>query len=472
MDINCLFIIPPSEEKKQFVRLIDCSHEAKANYLWQPNDYLIISSYLKKNDNAFLVDGTCDQLDDKTFFNKLNNLKSKEINLIFFSTGSACYYSDIKYFEKIRVIFKDTTIVVLGDVFVEKNFRKDILNKDADAILYQPYNLNLDSIAKIRSKKINNELVNEVEGVMMDYSHHPFFHKKKKLSLIKSGIPRHQLFKKNYSWPFLTSKNFTTITTMWGCTYSCSYCTSGVMHPISRTNESILNEIIFIKKLGIKEIQFFDKVFGVPKPERKDLLKEIVKKNLATPFSCYFHPSMYDPEFLNLMKNAGCHTIIIGIDSVNLEQLTLYNRKVSQLTLDSLIEHADKIGINVCADFIIGLPHETEKDVNKTIEYSKKIKIDFASFNIAAPLPGSSFREEAINDGKINEAQLEDTLNSNFSSKLISSEKLLLIRKKANFQFYFRPYMIFRRLKRLKSIEHFYIQFKQMLGILKHNIFK
>ena len=118
------------------------------------------------------------------------------------------------------------------------------------------------------------------------------------------------------------------------------------------------------------------------------------------------------------------------------------------------------------------MPHETEKDVNKTIEYSKKIKIDFASFNIAAPLPGSSFREEAINDGKINEAQLEDTLNSNFSSKLISSEKLLLIRKKANFQFYFRPYMIFRRLKRLKSIEHFYIQFKQMLGILKHNIFK
>ena len=48
-----------------------------------------------------------------------------------------------------------------------------------------------------------------------------------------------------------------------------------------------------------------------------------------------------------------------------------YTIESFQLTLDSLIEHADKIGINVCADFIIGLPHETEKDVNKTIEYSK-----------------------------------------------------------------------------------------------------
>ena len=70
MSINCLFIIPPSEQSKQFVRLIDCSHEAKANYLWQPNDYLIISSYLKSNDKAFLIDGTCDQLNDEIFFNK------------------------------------------------------------------------------------------------------------------------------------------------------------------------------------------------------------------------------------------------------------------------------------------------------------------------------------------------------------------------------------------------------------------
>lgn len=472
MNVNCLFIIPPSEQKKQFVRLIDCSHEAKANYLWQPNDYLIISSYLKKNDKAFLIDATCDHLSDRTFFKKLNDFKSNDINLIFFSTGSACYYSDIKYFEQIRKIFNDTTIVVLGDVFVEENFRKDILDKDADAILYQPYNLDLNNISQIRFQKNNNNLEGEIEGIIINSSSYPFLEKKKKLSIIESDIPKHQLFKKKYSWPFLLTKNFTTITTMWGCTYSCSYCTSGVMHPISRTNESILKEIAFIKELGFKEIQFFDKVFGVPKPERKILLKDIVNKNLTIPFSCYFHPSMYDPEFLDLMKAAGCHSIIIGIDSVNLEQLALYNRKVSKYTLDKLIDHADKIGINVCADFIIGLPHETEEDIYKTIEYSKKIKIDFASYNIAAPLPGSSFRKDAISDGKINNTDLEDTLNSNFSSKLISAEKLLEIRKKANFQFYFRPYMVFRRLKRLRSLEHFYIQFTQMIGILKHNIFR
>jgi radical SAM superfamily enzyme YgiQ (UPF0313 family) len=241
------------------------------------------------------------------------------------------------------------------------------------------------------------------------------------------------------------------------------------MHPISRTNQSIINEIKYIKKLGFKEIQFFDKVFGIPKNDRKDLLRKIIDDGLSLPFSCYFHPSMYDPEFLDLMKKAGCHTIIIGIDSVDLESLAKYNRKVVEKTLNALIDHANKIKINICADFIIGLPHETEEDVMKTIDYSKKIKIDYASFNIAAPLPGSSFRKDAIADNKILDVDLADTLHTNYSSKFISSEKLMEIRRKANFDFYFRFSMIIRRLLRLKSFEHLKIQISQMIGIIKNN---
>jgi anaerobic magnesium-protoporphyrin IX monomethyl ester cyclase len=466
--MKLLFINPPSKNNKQFVRLIDCSHEAKASYLWQPNDFMIISSYLSDSDEGFLLDGTCDQMSDQLFFKKLDEYKEADVDLIFFATGSACYYEDLEYFHSIRKLFFEKTICVLGDIFVEKNFREHILNNDADGIVYKPYNLELKEIIKIRQKKKNKENI-EISCLITDPNNHPFFKELKKLTMIDSNVPRHELFKKGYSWPFLTTKNFTTLTTMWGCTYSCSYCTSGIMHPISRTNQSIINEIKYIKKLGFKEIQFFDKVFGIPKNDRKDLLRKIIDDGLSLPFSCYFHPSMYDPEFLDLMKKAGCHTIIIGIDSVDLESLAKYNRKVVEKTLNALIDHANKIKINICADFIIGLPHETEEDVMKTIDYSKKIKIDYASFNIAAPLPGSSFRKDAIADNKILDVDLADTLHTNYSSKFISSEKLMEIRRKANFDFYFRFSMIIRRLLRLKSFEHLKIQISQMIGIIKNN---
>ena len=148
--MKLLFINPPSKNNKQFVRLIDCSHEAKASYLWQPNDFMIISSYLSDSDEGFLLDGTCDQMSDQLFFKKLDEYKEADVDLIFFATGSACYYEDLEYFHSIRKLFFEKTICVLGDIFVEKNFREHILNNDADGIVYKPYNLEIKE--KLTSK--------------------------------------------------------------------------------------------------------------------------------------------------------------------------------------------------------------------------------------------------------------------------------------------------------------------------------
>ena len=75
---------------------------------------------------------------------------------------------------------------------------------------------------------------------------------------------------------------------MWGCTYSCSYCTSGLMHPICKENDDIINELKYIKKLGFKEVQI---KYWSSKNIRKDLLKQIIHENI-TKYSCYFHPSI------------------------------------------------------------------------------------------------------------------------------------------------------------------------------------
>ena len=53
------------------------------------------------------------------------------------------------------------------------------------------------------------------------------------------------------------------------------------------------------------------------------------------------------------MKKAGCHTIVVGIDSKDLKKLALYNRKVNEDVLHRMLDYADKINLSVCADFII-----------------------------------------------------------------------------------------------------------------------
>ena len=52
------------------------------------------------------------------------------------------------------------------------------------------------------------------------------------------------------------------------------------MHPICKSDDDILEELKYVKKLGFKEVQYFDKVFGVPKNTRKELLKRIIDEKI------------------------------------------------------------------------------------------------------------------------------------------------------------------------------------------------
>ena len=142
--MNILFLTPPSPKNIRLFRSIDCSMNTKAAYLWQPYDYLIISSYAKKDDNVSFLDGTVDSLSKDEFYKKLIELKKTNWDIVFSCTGSGAYHEDVPILLEIRKIFFNSTICVLGDVFIDKWFIEDILSKDFDGIVYNPYHIDLN----------------------------------------------------------------------------------------------------------------------------------------------------------------------------------------------------------------------------------------------------------------------------------------------------------------------------------------
>ena len=184
-------------------------------------------------------------------------------------------------------------------------------------------------------------------------------------------------------------------------------------------------------------------------------------------------PSLYSEELFDALKAAGCHTIIIGIDTYNVHLLKKYKRFVTRDKVEQLTSYADKLDINVCADFIFGLENETEVDLLKTIDYSLRLPLDFASFNIATPLPGSSIREKAIEDGRLKLGDESfDTLGDKevLGNGLVSSKRLLQIKNIAVLKFYLRPSYLWRRLRRTDSWEYFMNQLEQMFSMFAHLI--
>lgn len=458
--MNVLFIIPPSPGKKKVMRMIDCSHEAKSNYLWQPNDFMIISSLLNPEDGAELIDATAQRMDGEEFNSAIRSARRPDI--LFLALSSVCWKTDLDYYMKVRSLMPGVPAYVTGDVFVYGQYQSFMLDH-SEGIVFNPYILDLRAMAA-RGAGLPGVCTSSGTVFFPDGGTKP--------QNIKTGIPRHELFQSAaYVFPFAKHRRMATVTTMWGCPFTCSYCPDSKIPPIVRQVDDVMAELEHVSRMGVEEIFFWDKTFGFPHKNSIELLTRMIGR-VDFSWSCYLNPMLYTPELLDLMHRAGCHTIIIGIDTENLPSLARYKRGMKRETLDALLTHSDRLGISVCADFIIGLAHEDEDDIRRTLDYALQIPIDFASFNIAAPLPGSTICDEAIADGRLKFGDEGfDTLavKGVLEHPSISQDRIKELRHQAVLRFYLRPSYLLRRLLRTTSWEHFTIQFREMLALFRKN---
>ena len=138
-----------------------------------------------------------------------------------------------------------------------------------------------------------------------------------------------------------------------------------------------------------------------------------------------------------------------------------------------------KYGITTIADFIIGLPHERSYDdiikSIKTVTYD--YKPDYAQFGILSLFPNTEVYDQAvakglIEDGKWNEWAM-DPLNRKLKvehwHEYVSMEKLIELQKKAYRIFYFRPSVIWKQAKQIRSFYEIKAKIKGALSVLGIN---
>ena len=444
------------------MRNFDCATESKGNYLYQPYDFLLLSSRVKKEDFA-LYDCIADKMSSTALFKKLNNYNSSPMFIV--SIAQTSLGEDQEFLQELRSLFPDSIIAVFGDIFFD-TYVEEKLIESVDLILSDPFTIDLYEAYRVGR---NSEKLSQLEGAWYQNIYDRKDLKSPKEFTIKT--PLHEEFlNTSYRWPFSRYFKYTTVFTAWGCPYSCSYCIMKRFPNVYRESDEIIEELEHIKKLEIKEVYIGDRSFGLPRNNVVSLLTKMIAKDLTFSWSSYFHPNQYDPELLELMKKSGCHTLIIGIESSDLELLKSFGRHTKKDRLQSLITHAKKLGISICGDFIIGLPGQTYKEVLDTIDLSIGLDIDYASFNIAAPLPGSSIRENAIKSGQIpKDFRGVDSLGKNgvLDSNLLSQKEIIELRNLAVRRFYVRPRYILKRIRGISSFQHFWIQLSEGYELLK-----
>ena len=454
-------INPPVYPYRKIMRNFDCATESKGNYLYQPYDFLLMTGKVPTHWAIQFIDAIASNFDQK---NTLREIKLFKPDIIVCAIAATNWSQDFNFIKLLRETFPLNFLFVFGDALVENQAANEI-NPFVNGILTSPVMVDFSIFESIQNPK--SFISVEITG----FRNSDFYLKTDLKTPIQFTLKniRHDLIShSSYRWPFAHYYKYTTIFTAWGCPYSCSYCILNKFPNYWRNFQEIIDEMIQIKKSGYKEIYIGDRSFGLPLVNVKKLLNEMIDKKFNFSWSTYFHPNQYTPELLELMKESGCHTIIVGIESKNLKSLKKFGRHVNESNFLSLINHAKKLNINICGDFILGLPGENKNDIEESIKYSMDLEISYASFNIAAPLAGSNIRSLAIENGQMLESDKE--IDSFGRSRIISvcevnEAELRQLRNMAILKFYLRPGYLIKRLINTSGIEHFVIQFQEAVLI-------
>jgi len=234
-----------------------------------------------------------------------------------------------------------------------------------------------------------------------------------------------------------------------GCVGKCTFCNSANIPLRVRSAENVFQEIEMLsKKYGIKEISFYDDTFTVYHKNIERLCGLIIKNKLDLTWSCFARTDCVNLDLLKMMKRAGCHQVMYGIESADLQILKNIKKNIDFKKNKQAVEITKKAGITVRCTFMFGSPGETEETIEDTIRYSMHLNPDIALYNITTPYPGTEMFEWAKNSNYLITENWDDYDLSKPVMKLPTIDMQVLKQKykQAFIRFYFRPKFIFKKI--------------------------
>ncbi|MFC1977739.1 B12-binding domain-containing radical SAM protein [Chloroflexota bacterium] len=269
---------------------------------------------------------------------------------------------------------------------------------------------------------------------------------------------------------------FAAIITSRGCPYHCGYCSKPIFGNKFRgqSPERVVEEIAYYKdKFGIKEIAFYDDVFTLNRERAYNIAEEIIKKGLKIEWTCETRVNLVDKDLLTRMKQAGCYAIAYGIESASPEILGTLDKDITTDEIEKAIRITQEAGIQTIGYFMIGCPGENHETISKTIEFAKKLKLDFAQFAVTTPFPGTELYNLYLKD-KRDSIPWENFIyggTGNNSIPVFESDKLSRAdlqnwSGRAYREFYLRPSYLWQRIRQINSIGDLRINIKGFFMLL------
>ena len=200
----------------------------------------------------------------------------------------------------------------------------------------------------------------------------------------------------------LSSRNsYASLQTSLGCPYKCSFCCinapfggAGIRY---WSPENVLNQIDeLVNKYGVKNIKIPDEMFVLNKNHVIEICDGIIDRGYKLNIWAYARVDTVKDIYLEKLKKAGFNWLGIGIESGS--KFVRNGVEKGRFDLPEIVAVVDKIrehGIYVAANYIFGLPDDTQDSMQETLDLALQLNTEWANFYSAMAYPGSPLFEHA-----------------------------------------------------------------------------
>ncbi|MDO8786398.1 MAG: radical SAM protein, partial [Syntrophales bacterium] len=205
------------------------------------------------------------------------------------------------------------------------------------------------------------------------------------------------------------------------------------------------------------------------------LFEGMIKNNIDLTWNCSTRAERVNPDILKLMKKAGCHTIALGMESVDKTVLKNIRKNIEPEQIRESVSMIRKYGIDTIIFCVVGFPGETKESIEKTISFLMTLDTTFITLGIAVPVPGTDFYKyvEENNYLLTKDWSLYDPMKKPvFSYPRLTSDEIAYYSRHGLRRFYLRPKYIFNRLKSIRSVSETVAYFRNFIGFIKRYVIR
>ena len=195
-----------------------------------------------------------------------------------------------------------------------------------------------------------------------------------------------------------------------GCPYQCTFCSSPQMWTTkwqARKVDCVIEEMQFyMNKFKVQNFDFYDLTTIVRKDWIVDFCQKVIKKNwnISWQMPAGTRSEALNDETLGLMVLSGQRYISYAPESGSAITLQKIKKKIKIERMKKSISSALSKNMNVKLNLMMGFPHETHRELFRTLIFIKDaavMGVNDVYVACFAPYPGSELFEQLYANGQI-----------------------------------------------------------------------